>query len=270
MHALKQAAEYIKDIIGDFKPQIGIVLGSGLGDILQQMQEIARVPYTDIPEFPSSTAPGHLGQFLFGYYAGKPCVIMQGRIHYYEGYTMQQVVMPIRLMGMLGIGNLLLTNAAGGINSHFRPGELMMITDHISTFIPSPLLGKNLDPLGTRFPDMTQVYSCELQEKLLNSARNCNILLQKGVYVQVSGPQYETPAEICMLKALGADAVGMSTVCEAIAARHMGIQVCGISCITNMAAGLNSAPLSHQEVQAMGKAVIPKFSSLISDFISGL
>lgn len=270
MRALTNAKEFIKQKIGDFEPQIGIVLGSGLGGILQNMQVHTQVDYKDIPEFPTSTVAGHNGRFIFGAYAGKPCVIMQGRVHFYEGYTMEQVVMPVRLMGLLGIKTLLLTNAAGGVNSDFRPGDLMLITDHISTFVPSPLLGENLDELGPRFPDMTRVYNRLLREKLLNSAHACGMGLQKGVYVQLTGPQYETPAEIRMLKLLGADAVGMSTVCEAVAARHMGINVCGVSCISNMAAGISASPLSHQEVQQAGKSVTPKLTELIEHFVNSL
>ena len=215
----------------DFKPEKAVILGSGLGDYAEKIQIEKIVKYTDIEDFPVSTVQGHKGQFVFGYVKDVPVVLMQGRVHYYEGYSMQDVVLPTRLMGMMGAKKILLTNAAGGVNPSFRPGDFMLITDHITTAVPSPLIGPNIEELGTRFPDMSEVYSKNLQKIIRKSAKDCGIPLQEGVYVQLTGPNYETPAEIRMVRSWGADAVGMSTACEAMAARHMGMEVCGISCI---------------------------------------
>ena len=250
-----------------FEPKVAIVLGSGLGNYAEKMEVVTEVPYSEIEGFPVSTVVGHDGRFLFGYIAGVSVVMMKGRVHYYEGYEMQDVVLPIRLMGMLGAKNLILTNAAGGVNMSFEPGDLMMIQDHISLFVPSPLKGANLDELGTRFPDMSNVYCKELQLIIEEVAKNQGIVIRKGVYAQCSGPNYETPAEIRMLRGLGVDAVGMSTVCEAMAANHMGMKVCGISCITNMAAGILDQPLDHQEVQEVAKQVETKFEKLVTEII---
>ena len=215
----------------DFQPRIGIVLGSGLGDYGDQIQKEAVISYREIEGFPVSTVQGHRGQFVFGYIKGVPVVLMQGRVHYYEGYSMQEVVLPIRLMGLLGAGKLLLTNAAGGINTRFTAGDFMMITDQIATFVPSPLIGPNPQELGERFPDMSEIYDGKMQQKIRESARALGIPLQEGVYLQTSGPQYESPAEIRMMRALGADAVGMSTACEAIASRrHQLYYQYGIGC----------------------------------------
>lgn len=252
----------------NIKPKVGIVLGSGLGDFSKQIKVVSEISYSKIKGFPVSTVSGHDGKFIFGYSRNIPIVLMKGRIHYYEGYPMEKVVLPIRLMCMLGIEKIILTNAAGSINTNFKPGDLMMITDQISAFVPSPLRGKNLDSLGVRFPDMTNIYSKEIQEKIENCAERLNINLQKGVYVQWQGPNYESPAEIKMFRTLGADAAGMSTACEAIAARHFGIQVAGISCLTNMAAGILGSPLSHKEVQEVADSVHEKFEKLITEIIS--
>ena len=195
---------------------------------------------------------------------------MQGRVHYYEGYPMQDVVLPTRLMGMMGAKKLLLTNAAGGVNPSFRPGDFMLIKDHITTAVPSPLIGPNIEELGTRFPDMSEVYSKKLQDIIRKSAKDCGIPLQEGVYVQLTGPNYETPAEIRMVRSWGADAVGMSTACEAMAARHMGMEVCGISCITNMAAGVSNAKLNHAEVQETADRVAKDFEKLVTDVIAAI
>ena len=250
-----------------FEPEVAIVLGSGLGNYAGKMEVVAEVAYSEIEGFPVSTVVGHDGRFLFGYIAGVSVVMMKGRVHYYEGYEMQDVVLPIRLMGMLGAKNLILTNAAGGVNMSFEPGDLMMIQDHISLFVPSPLKGENLDELGTRFPDMSNVYCKELQLIIEEVAKKQGLAIRKGVYAQCSGPNYETPAEIRMLRGLGVDAVGMSTVCEAMAANHMGMKVCGISCITNMAAGILDQPLDHQEVQEVAKQVETKFEKLVTEII---
>ncbi len=251
----------------DFVPQLALVLGSGLGGYADRIQTVATVPYEEINDFPISTVAGHNGRFVFGYVEGIPVVAMQGRVHYYEGYAMSDVVLPIRVMGMLGAKQLVLTNAAGGINEQFRAGDLMLITDHIATALPSPLLGKNLDALGTRFPDMTEVYSHRLSVIVQQTAEQLSIPLQHGVYVQLGGPQYETPAEVRMYRTLGGDAVGMSTACEAITARHMGLEVCGISCITNAAAGGNVAPLDHKDVQATADRVSETMATLLTHSI---
>ena len=254
----------------DFQLEIGLVLGSGLGAFADEIDVKATVSYSDIEGFPVSTVAGHKGRFVFGYVGDKPVVIMQGRVHYYEGYSMSDVVLPTRLMGMLGIKKLILTNAAGGVNTSFEPGTLMMITDHISTMVPSPLIGANIDELGTRFPDMSEVYDKELQDLIRKSATECEIDLKEGVYIQLTGPNYETPAEIRMCRTLGADAVGMSTACEAIAARHMGMEVGGISCITNLAAGMSQQKLDHQEVQDTGNRVAVIFRMLLTELIENI
>ena len=251
----------------DFVPEIGLILGSGLGDYAKNIDVVAKVEYADIEGFPVSTVPGHCGRFVFGYVGGKKVVAMQGRVHYYEGYPIGDVVLPTRIMGLLGIKKLFLTNAAGGVNFGFKPGDFMMITDHITSFVPSPLIGKNIEELGVRFPDMSEVYSKSLREIIEQSAAEHSIELKQGVYVQLTGPSYETPAEIRMCRMLGADAVGMSTACEAMAARHMGIEVCGISCITNMAAGMTQEKLSHTEVQETADRVAKQFELLVSSVI---
>lgn len=251
----------------DFRPQVGIVLGSGLGGYADNMEISCEIPYREIPGFPVSTVQGHDGKFLFGYVKNTPVILMKGRVHYYEGYPMEDVVLPVRLMGLLGADTVILTNAAGGINRTFQAGDLMLITDHISIAVPNPLRGENIDALGTRFPDMSHVYDPELQEAAKKTAARQGISLREGIYVQCSGPSYETPAEIRMLGALGADAVGMSTVCEAIAARHMGMKVCGISCITNMAAGILDRPLDHREVQKSADQAKEKFENLITGLV---
>lgn len=247
----------------DFLPEIGIVLGSGLGDFARQVEKSAEISYDSLPGFPVSTVAGHAGKLIFGYVRSVPVVVMQGRVHYYEGYSMEQVVAPIRLMGMLGAKKLLLTNAAGGVNMDFTPGDLMVITDHISAFVPSPLRGENPEALGRRFPDMSRVYDEDMGRAVLTAGEKLGQSLRQGVYLQWQGPNYETPAEIRMFRTLGADAVGMSTVCEAIAARHMGLRVCAISCITNMACGILPQPLSHEEVQQTADRVKDKFQALV-------
>ena len=254
----------------DFEPEAALILGSGLGDYADGIQIEQTISYQEIQGFPVSTVSGHKGRFVFGYVGGTPVVIMQGRVHYYEGYPMSDVVLPTRLMGLLGAKKLLLTNAAGGVNPAFSPGDFMMITDHITTAIPSPLIGPNLDRLGPRFPDMSEVYSKRLQEVIRKSAAACGIPLREGVYVQFSGPNYETPAEIRLSRTWGGDAVGMSTACEAMAARHMGLEVCGISCITNMAAGLSAAELDHKEVQETADRVASSFKELVTCVIQNM
>ncbi|MCI6012692.1 MAG: purine-nucleoside phosphorylase [Firmicutes bacterium] len=247
-----------------FRPEVAIVLGSGLGDYAQDIQVAGEVDYHEIEEFPVSTVPGHAGKFIFGYVGETPVVCMKGRIHYYEGYPITDVVLPIRLMKLMGAKVLFLTNASGGINSTFEAGDFMMITDHISMFAPNPLIGANIDELGVRFPDMSQVYDRELQKCIKEAAAENHIKLQKGVYVQATGPSFESPAEIRMLRTMGADAVGMSTVVEAITANHMGMRICGISFVSNPAAGISQNPLTHEEVQEAANAAAPKFRQLVT------
>ena len=247
-----------------FEPQVALILGSGLCDYAEQVQVEAVLDYHDIEGFPVSTVLGHKGRFVFGYIQNVPVVIMQGRVHFYEGYDMHDVVLPTRLMGMLGAKVLFLTNAAGGMQKGMHAGDFMLITGHISSFVPSPLVGPNIEELGTRFPDMSEVYKKDLQEIIRNTAKNCGIPLKEGVYVQTTGPNYETPEEIRMYRSLGADAVGMSTACEAMAANHMGMRVCGISCISNLAAGISENPLIHAEIQETADRVAPLFQQLIT------
>ena len=247
-----------------FEPQVALILGSGLGDYAEQVQVEAVLDYHDIEGFPVSTVLGHKGRFVFGYIQNVPVVIMQGRVHFYEGYDMHDEVLPTRLMGMLGAKVLFLTNAAGGMQKGMHAGDFMLITGHISSFVPSPLVGPNIEELGTRFPDMSEVYKKDLQEIIRNTAKNCGIPLKEGVYVQTTGPNYETPEEIRMYRSLGADAVGMSTACEAMAANHMGMRVCGISCISNLAAGISENPLTHAEIQETADRVAPLFQQLIT------
>lgn len=249
------------------QPKVALVLGSGLGDYADHIQIKQTIDYSEIQGFPVSTVPGHKGRFVFGYIGDVPAVIMQGRVHYYEGYSMEDVVLPIRLMKMMGADILFLTNAAGGIGDGYQAGDFMMLTDHISSFVPSPLIGANVDQLGERFPDMSHVYDEDLQQIIEGAAKDCGINLQKGVYVQMTGPNFESPAEIRMCKTLGASAVGMSTVCEAIAANHMGMKICGISCISNMAAGLGTNALTHEEVQESADKVAPLFRKLVTESI---
>lgn len=250
-----------------FQPEIALVLGSGLGDYGEQIRTEAVLDYSQIDGFPVSTAPGHKGRFLFGYVNEVPVVVMQGRVHYYEGYPMTDVVLPIRLMGMMGAKVLFLTNASGGVNLSFHPGDLMMITGQIASFVPSPLIGPNLTELGSRFPDMSQIYRKDLCGIIRSTAQKLSLPLQEGTYLQFTGPAYESPEEIRMARLLGADAVGMSTACEAVTANHLGMEVCGISCITNMACGILDQPLSEEEVLRTGAQVAETFSKLVTESI---
>ena len=251
----------------DFVPEVALILGSGLGDYADQIKIETTIDYADIEGFPTSTVAGHKGRFVFGYVEKVPIVIMQGRVHYYEGYPMTDVVLPTRLMGMLGAKKLVLTNAAGGVNLNYKPGDFMLITDHITTAIPSPLIGENPEELGTRFPDMSEVYSLRMREIIKAEAEKLEIPLREGVYVQFTGPAYETPAEIRMCRSWGGDAVGMSTACEAVAANHMGMKILGISFISNLAAGMSTQPLSHKEVQEAADLAAPKFRALVTEVI---
>lgn len=250
-----------------FEPKIALVLGSGLGDYVKKMKVEKIISYHEIDGFPVSTVPGHAGQFVFGYVGHVPVVAMQGRVHYYEGYPMTDVVLPIRLMKLMGAEVLFLTNASGGVNYEYEPGDFMMIKDQIASFVPSPLLGENIEELGPRFPDMSEIYDANLRKIIRCTASDLQLTLREGVYVQLTGPNYESPAEIRMCRALGADAVGMSTACEAVAANHMGMKICGISCISNMACGMSDTPLSHVEVQETADRVAPLFRSLVSESI---
>lgn len=251
----------------DFQPKIALVLGSGLGDFAETIEVAQTVEYSSIEGFPTSTVQGHRGRYVFGYVDSVPIVAMQGRVHYYEGYSMADVVLPIRLMKQMGAEVLMVTNASGGICEQFQAGDLMLITDQIASFVLSPLLGPNIDALGTRFPDMTEAYDVELREVIAQTAERIGVPLRKGVYIQFTGPQFETPAEIRMARVLGADAVGMSTACEVIAARHMGMRVCGISCVSNLAAGMTGKPLLHEEVQQYADEAAPRFQKLVTESI---
>lgn len=253
-----------------FRPLVAIILGSGLGEYAQRLPIEGEISYNDIPGFPVSSVAGHRGRFVFSHICGVPVVLMQGRVHYYEGYSMQQVVLPLRLMRTMGAQIVFLTNAAGSLNPLFQPGELMLIQDHISTFVPSPLTGENQPEWGERFPDMSCVYDKELIGILQHAGEETGMPLREGVYIQLTGPQYETPAEVRMCRLLGADAVGMSTVCEAIAARHMGMRVCGVSCLTNFGCGMTAQPLNHEEVQKMGRQVAGRFERLVETAVKGM
>lgn len=259
---LMKSYEYCKRKI-DFTPKVALVLGSGLGRFAETVNVVGEIPYSEIEGFPVSTVAGHNGRFLFGYIEDVPVVLMQGRVHYYEGYSMQDVVLPIRLMKLMGAEILFLTNASGGVNKSFSAGDFMLITDQIASFVPSPLIGANLEELGPRFPDMSEIYDKDLQEIIRKTAKEEHIAIQEGVYLQFTGPNYESPAEVRLASTLGADAVGMSTACEAIAANHMGMKICGISCVTNMACGISENPLNHEEVQETANAKAPLFQTLV-------
>lgn len=248
-----------------FTPGVAIVLGSGLGDYADDIEVVGEVDYHDIEGFPVSTVPGHAGKFIFGYVGDVPVVCMKGRVHYYEGYPITDVVLPTRLMKLMGAKILFLTNACGGINPEFKAGDFMLIEDQISVFAPNPLIGENIDELGTRFPDMSHVYDEELRKIIRKAAKGNGIELKEGVYCQFTGPSFESPAEIRMAGKLGADAAGMSTVVEAIAANHMGMRICGISFVSNLAAGISPNPLTHEEVQEAANAAAPKFKKLITE-----
>jgi purine-nucleoside phosphorylase len=254
----------------NFTPKIALVLGSGLGDYADDIRVVDTLDYHDIDGFPVSTVTGHQGKYIFGYVGEVPVVCMQGRVHYYEGYSMSDVVLPIRLMKLMGAEVLFLTNAAGGINRDFHAGDFMLIRDQIASLVPSPLIGPNPEQLGVRFPDMSDIYDKALRDIIKSTAASLDIPLQEGVYIQLTGPNYESPSEVKMCGILGADAVGMSTACEAIAANHMNMQICGISCISNLACGISDKPLSHKEVQETADRVAPLFKKLVTACIQNI
>lgn len=263
---LREATAYIKERL-PFEPEIGLILGSGLGDLADEIQNPVKIKYNDIPHFPVSTVEGHAGQFVIGLFEGRKVIAMQGRFHFYEGYSMQTCTFPIKVMKLLGVTNLLLTNAAGGANTAYVAGDLMLITDHINFAGTNPLIGPNDDEMGPRFPDASNIYNKAINLEIRKIAKAQNIRLQEGVYAMSSGPSYETPAEVKMLRILGADAVGMSTVPEALVANHMGMKVTGISCITNMAAGILDQPLHHGEVVETANMVKKTFTTLIKSIV---
>ena len=253
-----------------FEPKVALVLGSGLGDYAEQLEIQGTIDYHDIEGFPVSTVPGHKGRVVFARINEVPAVLMQGRVHYYEGYPMSDVVLPVRLMKLMGAEILFLTNAAGGVNYDYGAGDFMLIKDQISCFVPSPLVGPNLEELGPRFPDMSHIYDEDLRDIIRSTALELGIRIQEGVYVQLTGPAYESPHEVKMCRILGGDAVGMSTACEAVAANHMGMKICGISCISNLACGMTDVPLSHKEVQEASDKMAPLFKKLVSESIRKL
>lgn len=266
---MQNTVDFIREKIGDFNPEVGIILGSGLGTLADEYCEIS-IPYAEIPGFKASTVSGHKGCLVFAEINGKKVVMMQGRFHFYEGHSMETVVYPIKIMKLLGVKTLFVTNAAGGVNYDFKPSDLMLITDHINFLGTNPLIGLNDDSLGVRFPDMSEVYSKKLIELADNCAEKLGIELQRGVYMALTGPSYETPAEVKMARVLGADAVGMSTVPEAIVANYCGMQVIGISCICNHAAGVSTVGLTHAEVIEAANNAKQKFVSLVLEILKGL
>lgn len=266
---IQSSSQYILER-SKYKPTIGLILGSGLGDLADRIENPEFYPYETIPNFPVSTVEGHKSRLVIGTLNGKTVVAMQGRFHYYEGYSMEEVTFPIRVMKLLGIETLIVTNAAGAVNENFKPGDLMIINDHINLSGTNPLIGKNLDKFGVRFPDMSNPYNLNLIEKVKNIAKEINVDVKEGVYTVMTGPSYETPAEIKMIRTLGGDAVGMSTVPEVIVANHSGLKVIGISCLTNMAAGILKQPLNHEEVIETSNMAKTKFINLMSSLIKAI
>lgn len=267
---LNAAVNFLQDKLSGFQPEIGLILGSGLGALGDEVENPIVVPYEQIPNFPQSTVEGHAGQLVMGTLKGKKVLVMQGRFHYYEGYSIQDVTLPVKVMKKLGVDKLIVTNAAGGINRNFHPGDLMLITDHINLTGNNPLLGPNDNELGPRFPDMSEAYNKSLRQVALTVAKEQNLNLQQGVYVGLTGPTYETPAEIRYLGIIGGDAVGMSTVPEVIVANYLGMQVLGISCISNMAAGILDRKLDHSEVMETAEKVKTHFLQLVKGIVEKL
>lgn len=267
MDKINEAADYINEKTNNFKPEIGLILGSGLGDLAEEIENPIIIDYKDIPHFPVSTAPSHKGRLVIGELEGKKVICMQGRFHYYKGYEMYQIAFPVQVMKILGVEKLIITNAAGCVNRNWNTGSLMLITDHINLTALNPLRGSNISHLGERFFDMTRIYDKDLQALVLRAAKNVGVDLKQGVYMYFSGPNFETPAEIRASEILGADAVGMSTVPEVIAASHCGMKVIGISCMTNMAAGILDQPITSEEVTETAFRVRNEFQSLIKEII---
>lgn len=263
---IQEAAQYIQ-AQGVENPKFALILGSGLGELAEEIQDAITIDYSNIPHFPSTTVAGHANELVYGTLSGKKVLVMKGRFHYYEGHGLEVITFPIRVFKALGIENVFLTNAAGGVNATYNPGTLMMITDHINYAGPNPLIGPNDDTIGTRFPDMTQVYYPPYREVIRQAAEIVGVDLKEGVYTWYSGPSYETPAEIRMFRTLGTDAIGMSTVPEAIVANHAGMKVMGISCITNMAAGMTNEKLDHSEVVEVTQRVKHQFKALVKKTI---
>lgn len=266
---LAEARSYLVERITEL-PDLGVILGSGLGAFADLVQDKQVIPYKDIPHFPTATVEGHAGQLVFGKVQGRRVAVMQGRFHYYEGYTMQEVIFPVRVMQVLGVTGLVVTNAAGGINPAFQPGDLILIKDHINLMGDNPLRGANILSLGPRFPDLSEAYDKDWRQKAAEIAKGLGIVPQEGVYAAMSGPNYETPAEIRYLRAIGADMVGMSTVPEVVVANHGGIKVLGISCVTNMAAGIWEQKLNHQEVMETAGRIEKQFVSFVQELIAAL
>ena len=263
---LQRCYKSIEDRI-PFRPRLALVLGSGLGDYAERIEIEASIDYHEITDFPVSTVSGHKGRFVFGHIGTVPVVIMQGRVHFYEGYSIEEVVLPERLMHLMGAEILFLTNACGSANPAYQAGDFMLLTDHILYSVPNPLIGANAEELGVRFPDMSEVYDSALRKEIFACAKDLGISLREGVYMQFSGPSFETPAEVRMAHILGADAVGMSTACEAVAGRHCGMRICGISCISNLGAGLSEEPLSDEDVKVVANRVAPLFKKLVTEAI---
>lgn len=266
---VKESVDYIKDKI-KYDPEIAIILGSGLGELADEIKNKVIIKYSDIPNMPKSTVKGHKGQFVFGELFNKKVVAMQGRFHYYEGNKMEVLALPIYILKYIGVKNIIVTNAAGGVNTKLTPGDFMIINDHINFAFDNPLIGKNDEKLGTRFPDMSQPYNRELINICKNTAKKIGLKVKEGTYFMMSGPSYETPAEVRMIRELGGDAVGMSTVPEVIAANHCGLKVLGISCITNMASGVLDKPLTHSEVIETSERVKSNFSKLIKEIVKNI
>lgn len=269
LNKIKASADFILSQ-SKYKPEIGLILGSGLGSLADTIEEAEYYNYTDIPNFPVSTVEGHEGRLVIGKLAGKIVVAMQGRFHFYEGYSMQEVTFPVRVMKLLGVEKLIVTNAAGSVNTEYKPGDLMLITDHINFAGANPLIGANLKDFGVRFPDMSEAYSKDLRDIAKKVASDLNIELKEGVYMMFSGPTYETPSEIKMARVFGADAVGMSTVPETIISNHSGIKTLGISCLTNMAAGILDQPLNHEEVIETSTKVRADFLKLMNNLVKSI
>lgn len=269
LEKMKEAVSYIESKTSE-KPEFGLILGSGLGELADEIEDAVKIDYKNIPNFPVSTVEGHAGMLVVGKLKGKSVVAMQGRFHYYEGYTMQEVTFPVRVMKGLGVHSIVVTNACGGMNKEFEPGDLMLIKDHLNMTGANPLIGPNESELGPRFPDMSRAYTPAYVEKAKEVASSINIKVQEGVYAGITGPTYMTPAELIMLRNLGADTIGMSTVPEVIVASHMGMKVLGISCVTDMAIGEELEPLTHEQVVQVANKTKPRFIQLVKEFLSAV